>query len=577
MRINHNMMALNTYRQFSNAVFSQSKAMEKLSSGLRINRAGDDAAGLAISEKMRGQIRGLEQAARNAQDSISMIQTAEGAASVVHEMLQRARELAVQSANGTLTDSDRKALNDEVAQLKEQINNTAQNTEFNTIKLLNKGTPLGSNGPVITGVSSEVIDDLMFRVPRWIDDAVTTIKNSLGIDFPANKELTVKLYSNASETRAAYMSTADGGATLELGLNLDKLLDANGQIPAGESGGQFDTVIAHEIVHAVQYTEMPSILNGGISNDENWFVEGLATAIQGGNGFTGVQADNGALTVNTAAPFNGEYDAAYAAVKTLHEITAGGINAFIDRLEAGDTLDQAFANTTQQAQGELAVIADAVHPLNNFTTSADFINWFNNSADVDAYLTTSSDFDPATSGAILNGSIAGSSFAGSQEDTIDNNATIDNAGVFNIKFDGVTEQTEKDTTAAKIAFHIGANSDQTMKMTSVNLTASGLRLTDWDISNQINSEMAIEKLDRAIQNVSSVRSFYGALQNRLEHAISNLQNSAENLTAAESRIRDVDMAKEMMNQTKSSILSQAAQAMLAQANQAPQGVLQLLR
>lgn len=559
MRIQHNIAAMNTYLQLSQNTLQAGKSLEKLSSGLRVNRAADDAAGLAISEKMRAQIRGLGTAQRNAQDAISFIQTAEGATTEIHSILQRARELAVQASNSTLTTSDRSKLNEEVAQLKSEINRVSGTTEFNTITMLNYGS-----SDSVPGVSQNVINELKQKVPLWIDDALTEIQANLGIAFPAAiRDMAVKFYADPTETRAAYMATSDGGATLELGLNLSNLLDSSMQIPAGDSGGQFDTVIAHEIVHALQYTEMASILGGGITADEQWFVEGLATTVQGGNGFlTGTKSD---AFVNLAN-WGDDYGSAYAAVKTLHEITVGGIQAIVDELEGGATLDQAMANTTQTNQLELAGAAVA-----DFADMSTFINWFNTSADVDTYLDTSTDFSNGT-GAILTG--AGNSDASDLANTITNNTTIENPGIYNVIFEASSGSS---LTPEKFVFHIGANEGQSIEVKSANLSTTGIGISAVDISTQKKANEAITKFDHAIEKVSEFRSYYGAIQNRLEHTITNLGASQENLTAAESRIRDVDMAKEMMSFTKNNILNQAAQAMLAQANQQPQGVLQLLR
>jgi flagellin len=335
MRINHNIAALNTYRQLNSAATGQSKSMEKLSSGLRINRAGDDAAGLAISEKMRGQIRGLDMASKNAQDGISLIQTAEGALNETHSILQRMRELAVQSSNDTNTDTDRAELQKEVNQLASEVSRIGDNTEFNTKNLLD-GTFSGT-----------------FHIG------------------------------------------ANEGQNLQLSVN-----------------------------------------------------DMRADALQVGQVYT-----------------------------------ADATGALIG--EGGTALDATWAAAT----------------------------------------------DPDGT-------------AGTGDETV--------AGYFNTAGDLLLEADVALAEGTKGAFGI-------------------------DISSQGAADSAITTINNAIETVSAERSKLGATQNRLDHTINNLGTSAENLTAAESRIRDVDMAKEMMNQTKNSILSQAAQAMLAQANQQPQGVLQLLR
>jgi flagellin len=572
VRIGHNISALNTYRQLITNNSNSAKAIEKLSSSQRINKAGDDAAGLAISEKMRSQIRGLYQASRNAQDAVSMIQTAEGAASTVHAMLQRARELAVQAASDVLTDTDRASLNSEISQIKSQIDCIAQNTEFNTLKMLNGNS--SSGGTVLDGVSESVINALKEQIPLWIDDALSTVKNNFGITLPSLRPLTVTLYQDTSSTApAASMGTSDGGATLELKVNLSKLLDANNQIPPGTGGGQFDTVIAHEIMHAMQFTAMSDLLFGGVSAAETWFMEGLATAVQGGNGFLTPPNSSAYVDLSAWTGTSADYGSAFAAIKTLHEITVGGINAIIDELESGNSLDAAINNTSQTLNADPALTtADLVNPQVDFTTFAQFINWFNNSTDVDNYLDNSTDFTGM--GSIPNGSDPTSSYGGTLEGTIANDTTIDNPNVYTITFTNVVGS---DASGKTLNFQVGANENQSIEFNSVDMTVSGLGITNLNISTSANARAAIVSIDSAISKVSRYRGTFGALQNRLEYTIKNLDNAAENITSSESRIRDTDMAKELMSFTKNNILVQAAQSMLAQANKSPEGVLQLLK
>ena len=369
MRINHNISALNTYSRLAAANTMQSKSLEKLSSGMRINRAGDDAAGLAISEKMRGQIRGLTQASRNAQDGISMIQTAEGGLTETHSILQRMRELAVQASNDTNTAADRTNIQAEITQLKNEINRIASTTEFNTKSLLD-----GSLGVRRFSTST-------------LSNSVTGIANNSDID--ASGAVSGRTYT-LSATTAGVISLTDGTTGFKVTLSAV----GNG-------------------VNTLDFT-------------------GLGIYIKTDSNF-----------VATAAAFNG---------KTI--ITTG--------------------------------------------TSA--------------------------------------------------------------------------------IFQLGANASQTMSISISNMDTSGLSVASIDVStSQAAAEAAITTINTAIGTVSTQRANLGAYQNRLEHSIANLEASAENLTAAESRVRDVDMAKEMMEFTKNNILQQAATAMLAQANQQPQAVLQLLR
>ncbi|MED4590260.1 flagellin N-terminal helical domain-containing protein [Priestia flexa] len=395
MRINHNIAALNTYRQLNSASTAQSKSMEKLSSGLRINKAGDDAAGLAISEKMRGQIRGLDQASKNSQDAISLVQTAEGALNETHDILQRMRELAVQAGNDTNTTSDREEIQKEINQMTSEINRIGNTTEFNTQKLLN-----GSKDSATTGSKAKIEFDL-----------------------------------------------------------------------TGMTGGKVSAL--------------------GI--EEAWDTD-IATT-----------AGNLKATIEADADLNAKYTVTVTSNKVTIEAKANGED---NALKA-------------DLSGATAVTSSAV-------------------------TTTAGEDD----GAALNFQI------GANENQ---SLTLDISDMRAVAL-GISTTGNAD---AKLAVTDGTSNTTTEQALSV--------LTHDDAAATVTT------IQSAIDKVSAERSKLGANQNRLEHTINNLSTSSENLTAAESRIRDVDMAKEMMEQTKNSILSQAAQAMLAQANQQPQGVLQLLR
>ncbi|MBE3569932.1 MAG: flagellin [Bacillales bacterium] len=412
MIINHNIAALNTLNRLNAATNAQSKSMQKLSSGLRINSAADDAAGLAISEKMRSQIRGLDQASRNAQDGISLIQTAEGALNETHSILQRMRELAVQASNDTNTAEDRKNIQDEMDQLTKEIDRIASTTQFNTKNLLD-----GSMG-------------------KAVNSAI------------ANQNTSAVLKSGSSAITA-------GTAVLT------QLQDANGNNLGIASG---DTITVSYVVN-------------GTTKETSLAVSGTST-------ISGVMA---LITDGTAS---------YASGKITVTANTGGTNNAIN----GITI------TVKDSSGNVKTAA--TNALSSFTE---------------------------------------------------------------------TKQAENARTDGSATFQIGANTGQNLSLDINEMTASALGVKGLQVQTQSQANTAMKVIDGAIQKVSAERSKLGAYQNRLEHSINNLSTSSENLTAAESRIRDVDMAKEMMEQTKSSILAQAAQAMLAQANQQPQGVLQLLR
>jgi len=387
VRINHNISALNAWRSITNTQYSMSKTLERLSSGLRINRAGDDAAGLAISEKMRGQIRGLNMAIKNAQDAISLIQTAEGSLTEVHSILQRMRELAVQASQDTNTAADRQEIQNEIDQLIEEIDRIRNTTEFNTQRLLD-----GSLRASSTSGSATVINPGTY---------VQSADVASGVTLSANSTLVVQV--------ADFDDDGDNDVrVLENGSIVDSVTLSSGTLTVASSAGTVEITVASSIDST---------------------------------------------------------------------ITSGS------------------------------------------TTSADAV--------------------------ILEQATVRLLEANSSDNALD--------------------------------FHIGANELQVMRAEITDMSSTSLGVEGVDVTTQEGAERAISTVDAAIQVVSRQRSSLGAYQSRLEHTVANLGVAAENLTAAESRIRDADMAKEIMEFTKQQILLQSANAMLAQANAVPQNVLQLMR
>lgn len=388
MIINHNMNALNAHRNMNVNNTAAGKSMEKLSSGLRINRAGDDAAGLAISEKMRGQIRGLTQSSRNAADGISMIQTAEGALNETTNILQRMRELAVQASNDTNTASDRNEIQKEIDALTEEVDRIANNTEFNTQKLLN-GNKSGGGGEIVNA-------------------AVTAVAGKFEVtiaDIDTNKEITID------------------GETMKI-----------------KAKDQLETEL--------------------------------------NNKFTNY---------------------------TFAVTDAGNSKKIVITQKAGQEVDKESMRVSFEGKAQVV--------------------------------------------------------------------TVNKVGV---------AAKDEELSEGKAKIQVGANSNQSMNIEIDDMRAKALNITDGagnslSVLSAEDANKAITAFDAALNEVSSQRANLGAVQNRLEYTISNLDNTAENLTSAESTLRDVDMAKEMMEYSKNNILNQAAQAMISQANQQPQNVLQLLR
>ena len=447
MVVQHNMQAANANRMLNVTTSAQSKSTEKLSSGYRINRAADDAAGLTISEKMRKQIKGLDRASTNAEDGVSAVQTAEGALTEVHSMLQRMNELATQSANGTNSNTDRKAIQDEIDQLTTEIDRVSETTKFNETYLL-KGDG-------------------------------------------AEKEHNV----NAHDAGLDGVTLTDKGDKVEVTL---KTLNAGDKI-----------------------------------------------SIAGKNYTIGATPD--------------EAKALYAKAKAGEKVTVGGttyeIAAKTDAAKGQITiaeLDQKIAKGTTVEYGN-----KKVHVVDK-TAGID---------DNDSSIITAAKAYELETAEIVKASSIGT-------DT----AATTTAGATADKFT-LTKGKVNYNDALSFNLHVGADADMTNKIT-VNIdsmNSAGLGVKGIKADTEQDATYAIDAIADAISTVSSQRSSLGAVQNRLEHTINNLDNVVENTTSAESRIRDTDMAEEMVNYSKNNILAQAGQSMLAQANQSNQGVLSLLQ
>ena len=458
MVVQHNMQAANANRMLGITSGAQAKSTEKLSSGYKINRAADDAAGLTISEKMRKQIKGLDRASTNAEDGVSAVQTAEGALTEVHSMLQRMNELATQSANGTNSNTDRKAIQDEIDQLTTEIDRVSETTKFNETYLLK-------------GDGSEKAHNV-----------------------------------NAHDAGLDGVTLTDKGDKVDVTL---KTLNAGDKVSiAGKN-----------------YTIGSSVAD--------------AQAL-----VTGQQTDGGSITVN------GEK---YTWNKTGG---AGGTGSW----EKGGT-----ATTITIAGGD--VVSDGTKTLTAMKddTTADGID--DNDSTV---ITAGKAYQLQTAEIVKASSIGADTAATTATNTAYNNATTTftlNKGTVSYK-DGLS-----------FNLHVGADADMTNKIT-VNIdsmNSAGLGIKGIKADTEQDATYAIDAIADAISTVSSQRSSLGAVQNRLEHTINNLDNVVENTTSAESRIRDTDMAEEMVNYSKNNILAQAGQSMLAQANQSNQGVLSLLQ
>lgn len=503
MRIQHNIMALNAHRQFAGNTNEVQKNIERLSSGYSINRAGDDASGLAISEKMRAQIKGLEVAQKNAQDGISLIQTAEGALTEVHSMLNRMVELAEKSANGTIQDDvDREAIQKEVNDLLSEIDRISKATNFNGINLLDgtlgaskaANTATADIGAVNSKVTMSGLD--IGTVVTFTTAASTDTASSVAVEYnAANKALTITL------------TAVSGGDT---------------------------TFTADDINNAILEK---------YASDPVKYAALAGVKVESGNVVAKDDSTNEVL---------GSIIFKEAAASTKAKDIVGLDTDFVlSATKTGATGIKAFTFTASTVQGITNSGGTVSITLEQDTEySASQITEMLKSQGIDWKVS----FD---------GTVKGSDIAGTSGFGNGTYAVTDGTG----------------SGASGLTLQIGDSNDSYQKVTvSVdNLSSDGLGIANLDVSTREAAGEAIAKIKAAINKVSTNRANLGGLQNRLEHTINNLSVTEENMTAAESRIRDVDMAKEMMAFTKNNVLAQAAQAMLAQANTQPQSVLQLLQ
>jgi flagellin len=544
MRINNNLMAMNAHRQLGMGNAAGAKSMEKLSSGFRINRAGDDAAGLSISEKMRAQIRGLNMASKNAQDGISLIQTAEGALQETHAILQRMRELANQSANGTNTAEERAAMQNEITQLKEEINRIGDTTEFNTMKLLNGS--LQSDGAVVgvnTTNGAKVLTQTAAKLTAQTNlngvdgsDISWTTKDTLLID---RAEISINWDQALTDSEKALLK-ADYSTTNMTDSQKSEVKDILNRV-VNDAINAYNTANGANVSNVKFYESDGKLVmeSGKVGQDSQIDIENAA--------ILAVFVDSG-LVSSTGQD---QISKAIAETDTL-SFEINGVNFKTETLAVAT----AGTDATTVASDIQTKMRNAIDTYN---TAAGLTKGMDGFIDKDAL------FVEAKDGRMVIKSASGPV------------KFIEQEGKTTVKDLGLTQAQTEASGNGGMTLQIGANRGQTMTFGINDMRTAGLKVDGVNVSTQAGAALALDTLDKAIKTVSEERSKLGAVQNRLEHSIKNLDTSAENLQASESRIRDVDMAKEMMEFTKNNILQQAAQAMLAQANQAPQGVLQLLR
>ena len=623
MVVQHNMQAMNANRMLNVTTSTQAKSTEKLSSGYKINRAADDAAGLTISEKMRKQIKGLDQASTNAEDGVSAVQTAEGALTEVHSMLQRMNELAVQASNGTNSESDRSAIQDEISQLTTEIDRVSETTKFNETYLL-KGNVDGTSSDVNVAAHDAGLAGKLtangdgtstFKLDKALEDgskvtiagkeytigqgkskdnydSVTNVGNKVlsagdSVTVGTTTKTLTDNVSIASATTATYatgdsVTTQDGKTYTYSAAGKWQLdgtdADADGKAALTVAGNTITTAAgkSHTITAALEKGEVSSFgladtnasTVAGATSDGNTAITiaaGTSSVKVGGKEIAAVDANFTADSFSNIK--DGIMGSAAGKTVTISDIKGANTKTYtivensddediennkltreniIAKIKEGDQVTY-----TNKAGTEKKATAAGVDPVKENTITAD-----------SAYKMMAEELAKASSIGTDDGKGA---------------KVLDKGnGVFEIQ-----QGTVEVKNSLSFNLHVGADADMTNKinvdidsMSAAGLGIKGLNVKD---DSGIAATYAIDAIADAVSKVSAQRSALGAVQNRLEHTIANVDNVVENTTSAESRIRDTDMAEEMVNYSKNNILAQAGQSMLAQANQSNQGVLSLLQ
>ena len=616
MVVQHNMQAMNANRMLNVTTSTQAKSTEKLSSGYKINRAADDAAGLTISEKMRKQIKGLDQASTNAEDGVSSVQTAEGALTEVHSMLQRMNELAVQASNGTNSESDRSAIQDEISQLTTEIDRVSETTKFNETYLL-KGNTDGSSSKVNVnahdaGLAGKLGESVNGKTTFTADALSVGSKVSIG-----GTEYNIVESSKTSGYTSIEGYTAVAGDKITQDGKTYTYVANSSTTPGGATAAAAGWFADDNTTTTADFTD-----NAGIKAGSTLLAkaDGKTTTFVGADGLD-LSAATDTNPTNWAVGDTIEHDGKTYTVSTAGAAGAGkwkdeeGKESTIATLSAGDTYTQKATGKTGQidnkgistveniqaaikglADGATVTIktsaSDAGKPYTvgvstkedgSVYTADDIAALVKENTYVNAGTNTyyavpkNSDSDKDITLQDAYNKMAKELESASSIGT-DKGATVKNNGDGTFE---ITQGTVEVKDSLSFSLHVGADADMTNKINVdiESMSAAGLGIKGINVKDDSGkaATYAIDAIADAVSKVSAQRSALGAVQNRLEHTIANVDNVVENTTSAESRIRDTDMAEEMVEYSKNNILAQAGQSMLAQANQSNQGVLSLLQ
>lgn len=600
MIITHNLSALNANNLLRKNAKASSSSMENLSSGLRINKASDDAAGLSISEKMRGQIRGLDQASRNIQDGASLLQTAEGGLQEINDILQRQRELVIQGLNDTNTDNDRQHIEAEIQQLTLEIDSLSRRTGFNSINLLAR-------------------DDYTILADRSSSNTAYIISDPPPTTRVTNS-IVYKPQGTSAETRHV-ISSSDTSVTTNTYSNtnnISPIASPDGRAGYNEYNIDIQTTTKTDTNNTV-YETLTASNDPQYATPAYWFSVGTNKTSFGpkdlgdvyGSMHENIEVNGSSRPIEYTSRSGSGSDPAW------DHMWFPGTNLSIMRYRtvlADNSMEIKYViNNMDPTDATIKLDNIIAPPINSVITDAGGNplatgNAIINPPSGSSFNLTGSDANAGLKFDDLLGFLAPSELtinnpaAGQPQINFDWQLTIPsgtsvtlgfNYGPFSLNLD-VFELTHElvetkhiettvktdikdiDYVPPSLDIQAGANHNQTIIIPLFNVTSQGLGIANMGILPPGIPDKTLAQIDKAIGKVINYRGMYGALQNRMEHTLNNVKNSAENLASAESRIRDADIAKEMMNFTKTNILTQAAQAMLAQANQNPQAVLQLL-
>ncbi len=578
MVVQHNLTAMNSNRMLGLTTASQAKSTEKLSSGYKINRAADDAAGLSISEKMRKQIRGLTQASLNAQDGISAVQTAEGALTEVHDMLQRMNELAVKASNGTMSEDDRSYVQNEIDQLVTEIDRVSETTKFNETYLLKGAGDKSATVKADATIGTTSSEATVTAAKGNIFSGTIATANALASGTEDTATVTYKdAEGNIRTKEVTFKAGADAEATAK---NLAKAIEDDKDL-----GRIFNASADKSGKLTVE-----SKLNGNKTDDSKNAVSTITFKSAAGALKTEITGATTEAATGESVTFTLTDKTGANQLKDGNSITIDGKTYTYDSQKASTTDD---ANTFKSLDDLQKLLGDDYEVSVEITATKTSQAWKQDTTagvtaaikDGDAVVTTETTDLKAAKKADALGLVAATDGTTEFKDAA---KPTGNAAGTEVKYTNkaitlnIARKAAVETSdALTLSLQVGADSTDENKISvdieSMGAKSLGIDGLKVDGTNSTNADNAIDTIAAAIQKVSTQRSALGAVQNRLEHTINNLDNVVENTTSAESQIRDTDMATEMVKYSNNNILAQAGQAMLAQANQSNQGVLSLLQ